>query len=99
MMMDPFDWNEPRLDLTATGRRIHSEAQRITEAGQHRYSIFSDELNTFTAANSGRAAAAVAAAAAADGVVDGGGGRGRGGGGGVGGFLSRRSGKPASMSK
>ena len=28
-MMDPFDWNEPRIDLTATGRRINAEAQRI----------------------------------------------------------------------
>ena len=46
-MMDPFDWNEPRIDLTATGRRINAEAQRITEAGQHRYSIFSRELITF----------------------------------------------------
>lgn len=46
-MMDPFDWNEPRVDLTAVGRRINYEAQRITEAGQHRYSIFSQELNAF----------------------------------------------------
>jgi len=54
-MMDPFDWNEPRIDLTAVGRRINSEAQRITEAGQHRYSIFSHELNSFVHHGSGSA--------------------------------------------
>jgi putative membrane protein len=35
-MMDPFDWNEPRIDLTAVGRRINSEAQRITEVGLYK---------------------------------------------------------------
>ena len=46
-MMDPFDWNEPCIDLTAVARRINSEAERIYNAGQYRYSIFSNELNAF----------------------------------------------------
>ena len=42
-MMDPFDWNSPRVDLTEVGKRVATEAQRIVEAGQHRYSIFAAE--------------------------------------------------------
>jgi predicted membrane chloride channel (bestrophin family) len=40
-MMDPFDWHQPSIDLTGEGRRIANEAQRITEAGARRYSLFS----------------------------------------------------------
>ena len=42
-MMDPFDWNSPRVDLTEMGKRVATEAQRLVEAGQHRYSIFAAE--------------------------------------------------------
>jgi predicted membrane chloride channel (bestrophin family) len=33
-MMDPFDWNSPRVDLTAMGRRIAAEAVRIHQAAK-----------------------------------------------------------------
>ena len=33
-MMDPFDWNSPRVDLTAMGRRIAAEAERIHQAAK-----------------------------------------------------------------
>ena len=40
-MMDPFDWMEPCINLTAIGRRISTEAQRITDAGRRRHSVIS----------------------------------------------------------
>lgn len=40
-MMDPFDWMEPCVNLTAIGRRISTEAQRITDAGRRRHSVIS----------------------------------------------------------
>ena len=41
-MMDPFDWIEPCVNLTAIGRRISTEAQRITDAGRKRHSVFAN---------------------------------------------------------
>lgn len=49
-MMDPFDWNSPTVDLTEVGKRVATEAQRIVEAGQHRYSTFAAEKDAPRAA-------------------------------------------------
>ena len=39
---DLFDWIEPCVNLTAIGRRISTEAQRITDAGRKRHSVFAN---------------------------------------------------------
>ena len=54
----PFDWMEPCVNLTAIGRRISTEAQRITDAGRRRHSVISAAREGWEARRDDRASQA-----------------------------------------